>query len=518
MSLRPLLAGPSVRSTHLRTFARNLTIPHPDLTPAPGTSTYFLIRTAKRPDSLPHIYAVVRAAEKALGSSIISVDVKRDDDTLQPYTFIHVETLYPVAHDKTVHLSIAAPQTQSDINGGPSLDEVRSALRDEPRQATGGEKEFAFKIEKAEPRETKTRYKSGVHRTRLTKGTAPTIDVLNALERMGGKWGEIAQKWAHLRDSQEARWTPREDRGRSEHASGRHAGGLDGDKTQVDGVERAEAKAERRESKHRRHDSDQRRMARDDEDDPIGRARRRSEETRGLRHRQRAEEATGRGVKEQESDWKFDLDRPAAPTDTEVNIDALKLHPEPPATAPDSETGAASLSSLESKPRPRGFSVRRKVSPATPEPTSTSSPAAAQIPDSTPTPPEAAAVASPSPSATVQDERAAAAVAKAKAKELAETQRVMDQLRRDAQAREARRAAEADRAAREQAEREGNERLAKEEARSDAQAERKRREAEREAANDPLERARQDEERRGPEPEPEAMPKSGFFGRFFPKI
>lgn len=474
MSLRPLLAGPSARpaQSHLRTFARNFTIPHPDVVPAPGTSTSFVIRTAKRPPSLPHIYAVVRAAEKALGSSIISVDVSRNQDTLQPWGLIHIQTLYPVPYDKVLHMSTAAPKVSSDIFGGPSLDEVRSALRNESREPIGGEEELAFKIEKA-LRAEKAQSRSGRReRVRLTKGVPPTVEAVNVLEGMGGKWAEIAEKYSYLRSAEEARWTAGNRRAGDKHASGRKAGGLDGDKAQVDDVEQAEAKAERRETKHRRHDSDEKRKVREDEDNPIARSRKHSEEARELRHRQRADQLAGRGDREQESDWTFDLDKAPTPNETDVDLDALKLHPEPPAAAPDSETGSASLSDLQTTPKPRGFSVRRQVSPATPESPSTpaSSPAAAQIPDSAPAQLEASGSTAPASQIKVQRDRATAAKAQNKAKDLAGTKRVMDQLRRDAQAREARLSAEADRAVQAQKDQEEKERLAKEEATKEAEA------------------------------------------------
>jgi len=333
MALRPLLAGPS-RIAPLLTFSRSISIPHPDTIPAAGETTFFQIKAFDKIPDMPHVYACVRAAEKALGTSVISIDVQRDIDLLRPLPFINIRTLHPVPHTKPITVTIVPPRVSSDIYGGPSLADIEAALKSSPQEPMNGETGFGFRIERGSiPPKRTWKPRQFTDKRARERQQADNVKVLDALENAGGAWAEVARKWAHLRPSSD-HLTPRPTSRRSERSSGLE----NADEAELsERLDTEDARAQRRQDKHHRHEeeiasgstgrtaSTKERPDLTGEETEIDRSRRHSSQINEQRHAQRRERRADKEAESVVSDWKFSI---GATPSSEVDMDGVQLSPE----------------------------------------------------------------------------------------------------------------------------------------------------------------------------------------------
>ena len=145
MSLRSVVAGPSrltsipVRPTSTRRVSlprRHLTIPHPDLQVARGSkaSNRFSLFSQHRILSMVHLFAMIRAAETALGSRVLYIDPFYDTTALRYTPLVHITLAQAVEFDQRLDLSIPPPSLSPKSNhlGGPCLEDVRNAIHSSP--------------------------------------------------------------------------------------------------------------------------------------------------------------------------------------------------------------------------------------------------------------------------------------------------------------------------------------------------------------------------------------------------
>lgn len=331
------LAGPSRAATRnaiprstLASFrsVRHITIPHPDTIPPPDFEggQNFVINVSTRIHDMVHALACVRAAEKALGSPVISIDIYRDYETLNANSFIQIVTLKPVEYTGPIHLSIVPPLlTTSTRYGGPSLADVEAALASPPREAMGEEAAYEFRVELSRNpiRAKKAVASARIPSTRRAAVERENVKILDALENLGGEWEKIAQRWDHLRPL-----TPsgpyQKNRNRSSIVDELASDNLE------DQIDSDTARQQRRDQKHRFHDRqpDNDSKPSEDTEQPttLEEMRNRSKQERELRHQQRLDRQAERQAEIDEkaaSQWKFDLQAKVP----EVPISELKLAP-----------------------------------------------------------------------------------------------------------------------------------------------------------------------------------------------
>jgi len=311
-------------------------IPHPDTIPASGETTYFQIKAFDKIPDMPHVYACVRAAEKALGTSVISIDVQRDIDLLRPLPFINIRTLHPVPHTKPITVTIVPPKPTTDIYGGPSLADIQAALNTTPQEPLNGENGFGFRIERgSQPSRRAWKPRQMNDKRARERAQADHVKVLDALENAGGAWAEVADKWAHLRPDSE-HLAPRSSRRetRQQARSETEDGPIDDVSERMDNND---ARAQRRQDKHYRHQeeipsgstgrigSSNERPDLTGEETEIDRSRRHSAEVNEKRHVQRRERRADKQAEEAVSDWKFSI---SATPSSEVDKTQIQLSPE----------------------------------------------------------------------------------------------------------------------------------------------------------------------------------------------
>ena len=320
-----------------------------------------MIRCQLRLQSMPHAYAVVRAAENALGSSVISIDVRRDQDSLRMFSVIHISTLRPVEFSKPLHLSIPFPKIEDgtengevDPYGGPSLRDIAAALDTAPRELETGEAGLSFKIEKMVNKPQRSSWTPGYQRSRAAWENG---EMLDALEEMGGKWAQLSRMWAHL-----PRPAPRAQVGRTSEdgsvteiindtGAGAGAGAGTGDDLEsMSALERAHAHSEKRRAKYSRrgHGGDMHDTISDVLDgveDDLDQLRRHSHKVREERHKRRlaAQNADPSLSADLPTDgWTFEI----GSDDNKPTLDELKI-------APEVDRPAFSIKSHVPKPAPR---------------------------------------------------------------------------------------------------------------------------------------------------------------------
>ena len=339
MSFRPLLAGPSRGSvgalkTPLVRPRRYLTIPHPDLALPEGkrgANRFVISLPIGSKTDMPHAFAYLRAVEGALGTSIISIDVAHDHDDLQPLRFITFTTLYPVDFKEPIWVKMKKPKVAPyDMYGGPSLESVYDAFRQDVELAKDDQDCVSFKIE------VDTTRRKGTSRTAEIKGNARNSrfartqqdKLLDLLETLGGDWEKVARKYEHLR-----RETPASSqRGLDEILASEDGSFADGLDERLDGEL---VHAQRREAKHRRHAEETAGSEQLGEgENVIAQRRQHAEEAREARHRLRAaREAERQAVihDAEASTWKFEIGSSEATpaieqTDAPVDSSAIRFN------------------------------------------------------------------------------------------------------------------------------------------------------------------------------------------------
>lgn len=355
MSFRSLLAGPSrnaARSNPLHSTTtniqavRHITIPHPDTVLPRGVKggREFLIKADGRLHDVVHVLACVRAAENALGTPIISVNVFRDPDSLRAVSTISVSTLKAVEYSTPVQVSIAPPRRNgSSQPGGPSLADVEAVLASRPSHPIEGEESLNLQIEldlsKPSSSPTPSRTPAEIRK----KAERQNVRILDALESLGGDWAKIAEKWDHLRPYNIAKRDTRPNQ--TSQTDSEIVEDLGSDV--ADRVTDEMARKEMRDAKHRRHARDTagaEKRSQDTERTPtLEELRRHSKEAREMRHKQRLEREAERQAEIEEkaaSRWKFDLNN------TQTEIDSPKLKTTPRSSNPVSIRRRAPMGSI----------------------------------------------------------------------------------------------------------------------------------------------------------------------------
>lgn len=184
----PTLITPITSRTHI-------TFPHPDLDPSNG-HTRFAVRAFNNIPSLIHAYAIVKAVESKLGTSVLNVQMPKQQDSLQPGPTIFIETLRPAKLDKPLLLEIPSPQLSSESNflGGPSLSDVSRVLSEEPTfnstidNSPSGRKDaplqFRVEVQKRKPRESGKARRTASFRSK--QGGKDAAEIVKALREFDG--------------------------------------------------------------------------------------------------------------------------------------------------------------------------------------------------------------------------------------------------------------------------------------------------------------------------------------------
>lgn len=184
----PTLITPITLRTHI-------TFPHPDLDPSNG-HTRFAVRAFNNIPSLIHAYAIVKAVESKLGTSVLNIQMPKQQDSLQPGPTIFIETLRPAKLDKPLLLEIPSPQLSSESNflGGPSLSDVSRVLSEEPTfnstidNSPSGRKDaplqFRVEVQKRKPRESGKARRTASFRSK--QGGKDAAEIVKALREFDG--------------------------------------------------------------------------------------------------------------------------------------------------------------------------------------------------------------------------------------------------------------------------------------------------------------------------------------------
>jgi len=213
MSFRSVLAGPSrlpiprfpVQIVPAPSSQRHITIPHPDLDSSKG-ETRLAVRTISRIPSMIHAFAIVRAIEAKLGS-VISIEVRKDYDTLEPQSTLLLTLLRPVQLPTPLYLEIPQPAISKNSNflGGPSLDDVQAALRSTQTAADQGTinaEPLQFRVERLARRTDRPRRREYRNPRRVGREVEEDEEIVEALQKFGGGFyggfEGLAEKLKHL--------------------------------------------------------------------------------------------------------------------------------------------------------------------------------------------------------------------------------------------------------------------------------------------------------------------------------
>jgi len=224
MSFWSLIAGTSwlpacrtckVHVTPARPPRRGITIPHPELDPSRG-QTRLIVRTANRIPSMIHAFAILRAIEFRLGNNVISMEISKDLDTLQPQSRLFLTLLRPVQLSKPLLLEIPSPRISKSSNflGGPSLEDVQAALRStqSPIEREQGEGSTGSTSTSEEPLQFRVEPFANIHKGSRRGSVRPQIrmgkeveedeEIVEALRQFGGGFyggfTGLAERFRHL--------------------------------------------------------------------------------------------------------------------------------------------------------------------------------------------------------------------------------------------------------------------------------------------------------------------------------